>query len=122
MEAVGQLTGGVAHDFNNLLAVASGNLELIENAADNGRVRQFAAAAQRAANRGATLTAQLLAFSRRQKLNPKLVSANELISDFQGLIRQAVGGGCELRLRTDEQLWLCYIDPLLLETALLTWP
>jgi Histidine kinase-, DNA gyrase B-, and HSP90-like ATPase/Response regulator receiver domain/His Kinase A (phospho-acceptor) domain len=116
---VGQLTGGVAHDFNNLLTVVSGNLELIEHAADNGRVRQFAAAARRAADRGATLTAQLLAFSRRQKLNPKLVSANELISEFQGLIRQAVGGGCELRLRTDEQLWLCHIDPPLLETALL---
>jgi signal transduction histidine kinase len=119
MESVGQLTGGVAHDFNNLLTVVSGNLELIENAADNGRVRRFAAAARLAVDRGATLTAQLLAFSRRQKLNPKLVSAYELISEFQGLIRQALGGGCELRLRTDEQLWLCHIDPPLLETALL---
>ena len=119
MESVGQLTGGVAHDFNNLLTVVSGNLELIENAADIGRVRQFAAAARRAADQGAALTAHLLAFSRRQKLNPKLVSANELILKFQGLIRQAVGGGCELRLRTDERLWLCHIDPPLLEAALL---
>ena len=119
MESVGQLTGGVAHDFNNLLTVVSGNLELIEDATDNGRVRQFAAAARRAADRGATLTAQLLAFSRRQRLNPKLVRANELISEFQGLIQQAVGGGCELQLRTDEQLWLCHVDPLLLETAVL---
>jgi signal transduction histidine kinase/HAMP domain-containing protein len=119
MESVGQLTGGVAHDFNNLLTVVSGNLELIEDAADNGRVRKFAAAARRAADRGAKLTAQLLAFSRRQRLNPKLVSANELICEFQGLIRQAVGGGCELRLRTDERLWLCHVDPPLLETAVL---
>jgi PAS domain S-box-containing protein len=119
MESVGQLTGGIAHDFNNLLAVVSGNLELIEDAAENGRVRQYAEAALRAADRGATLTAQLLAFSRRQRLHPKLVKANELISEFLGLIRQAVGGGCEVKLRTDEQLWLCRVDPSLLETALL---
>src|SRR5260370_39401086 len=78
MESVGQLTGGIAHDFNNLLMVVSGNLELIEDAEDIGRVRQFAEAARRAADRGAKLTAQLLAFSRRQRLSPKLVSANEL--------------------------------------------
>jgi signal transduction histidine kinase len=120
MESVGQLTGGIAHDFNNLLAVVSGNLERIENDAVNTcRVRQFAAAARRAADRGAKLTAQLLAFSRRQRLHPKLVSANELITEFQGLIRQAVGRACEVKLRTDEQLWLCHLDPSLLETALL---
>jgi signal transduction histidine kinase/CheY-like chemotaxis protein/HAMP domain-containing protein len=119
MESVGQLTGGVAHDFNNLLMVVSANLELIEDAADNGRVRQFAATARRAADRGTKLTAQLLAFSRRQVLNPKLVDANQLISEFQELIRQAVGGNCEVKLRTDERLWLCHVDPSLLETALL---
>jgi signal transduction histidine kinase len=119
MESVGQLTGGIAHDFNNLLMVVSGNLELIKEAADNGRVRQFATVARRAADRGAKLTAQLLAFSRRQRLNPKLVNANELISEFQGLIRQAVGGACEVKLLTDGPLWLCHVDPLLLETALL---
>jgi signal transduction histidine kinase/HAMP domain-containing protein len=119
MESVGQLTGGIAHDFNNLLMVASGNLELIEQAADNGSVRQFAERARRAVDRGAKLTGQLLAFSRRQRLNPRLVNANELISEFQGLIRQAVGGACEVTLRTDEPLWLCHIDPPLLETALL---
>jgi signal transduction histidine kinase/CheY-like chemotaxis protein/HAMP domain-containing protein len=119
MESVGQLTGGVAHDFNNLLAVVSANLELIECAVDEGNIRRFAASALRATDRGAKLTAQLLAFSRRQKLNPKLVDANELISEFQGLIRQAVGEGCEVRLRTDKRLWLCLVDPSLLETALL---
>jgi signal transduction histidine kinase len=119
MESVGQLTGGIAHDFNNLLMVVCGNLELIEEAKDYGRVRQFAAAARRAADRGAKLTAQLLAFSRRQRLSPKLVSAYELISEFEGLIRQAVGGACEVRLLTDRPLWLCHVDPPLLETALL---
>ncbi len=119
MESVGQLTGGVAHDFNNLLTVVSGNLELIEDTKDIGRVRQFAAAARRATDHGAKLTAQLLAFSRRQKLSPKLVNANQLVLGFQGLIRQAVGERCEIRLRTDERLWLCNVDPSLLETALL---
>jgi len=119
MESVGQLTGGIAHDFNNLLMVVSGNLELIEEAAENGKFRQFAAAARRAADRGAKLTEQLLAFSRRQRLSPKLVNASELISEFQGLLRQAVGGACEVKLVTDEPVWLCHVDPSLLETALL---
>ena len=119
MESVGQLTGGIAHDFNNLLTVVSVNLELIDRVAESSKVRRFSAAARRAVDRGAKLTAQLLAFSRRQKLNPKLINANELISEFQSLVRQAVGGGCEVRLKTDEQLWLCYVDPSLLETALL---
>jgi signal transduction histidine kinase/HAMP domain-containing protein len=119
MESVGQLTGGIAHDFNNLLAVVSGNLERIEEAVDIGRVRQLAAAARRAVDRGTKLTAQLLAFSRQRKLNPKLVNANQLISEFQGLIRQAVGEACEVKLRTDERLWMCDVDPSLLEAALL---
>jgi signal transduction histidine kinase len=119
MESVGQLTGGVAHDFNNLLTVISANLELIEGAAETGNVRRCAEAARRAADRGAKLTAQLLAFSRRQALRPKLVNANELISEFLGLMRQAVGDGCEVELQTDEELWLCHVDPSLLETALL---
>ena len=120
MESVGQLTGGVAHDFNNLLAVASGNLELIEVAADNEKVRQFAAAARRAVDGGSRLTAQLLAFSRQQRLNPKRVNASELIHEFQALLRQAIGGGgCQIKLRLEERLWLCHVDPQLLETALL---
>jgi signal transduction histidine kinase len=119
MESVGQLTGGVAHDFNNLLTVVSGNFELIHGAAANGRVREWAAAGLRAVSRGAKLTAQLLAFSRQQKLNPKLVCANQLISEFLWIIRQAIGGECEVRFRADEGLWYCHVDPALLETALL---
>jgi signal transduction histidine kinase len=119
MESVGQLTGGIAHDFNNLLTVVSGSLDLIEDADDLSKVRQYAAAARRATQRGVKLTAQLLAFSRRQILNPKLVNANQLISEFLGLIQQAVGGGCEVILRTEEELWMCSVDPSLLETALL---
>lgn len=119
MESVGQLTGGVAHDFNNLLTVISANLELIDRVADADKVRQYAAAARRATDRGARLTKQLLAFSRRQALNPKLIDVNQLMVEFQGLIRQAVGDGCEVKLQPGEQLWLCHVDPALLETALL---
>jgi len=119
MEAVGQLTGGIAHDFNNLLAVISANLQLVERAAKDGEVLRFVTSARRATDRGARLTAQLLAFSRQQVLKPKLVNASELISGFYGLIRQAVGQGCEVQLHTDERLWFCQVDPALLETAVL---
>ena len=120
MEAVGQLTGGVAHDFNNLLTVVIGNLAFIEGrAGDNDGVRQLAAAARQAADRGAKLTAQLLAFSRRQRLNPKVIYADHLIHEFQGLVRRAVGEAVEVKLITDEQLWPCHVDAAQLETALL---
>jgi signal transduction histidine kinase len=120
MEAVGQLTGGIAHDFNNLLTVVSANLELINaHAADSDKIRTLAAAAQDAADRGAQLTTRLLAFSRRQRLNPKPVGANQLIREFQGLICRAVGERCEVKLLTDERLWLCHVDPAQLQTALL---
>jgi signal transduction histidine kinase len=120
MEAVGQLTGGVAHDFNNLLMVISGNLELIESRArDSDSIRQLAASARKATDRGASLIAQLLAFSRRQKLNPKPVHAGALIGEFLGLIRRAIGEGCEVRLVSDDQLWACHVDTAQLETALL---
>jgi signal transduction histidine kinase len=119
MEAVGQLTGGVAHDFNNLLMVISGNLELIENRAVKESVRELAAVARKAADRGASLIAQLLAFSRRQKLNPKPVQADVLIRDFQKLIRRAAGEGCEVKLVADAQLWTCHVDPAQLQTAIL---
>ncbi len=119
IESVGQLTGGVAHDFNNLLTVVSANLELVETSDDIGEARHFAAAALRAVDRGAKLTAQLLAFSRRQVLNPKPVDANHLVSEFQGLIRKAVGETCRIKVQADDGLWLCHVDPALLQTALL---
>jgi signal transduction histidine kinase len=120
MEAVGQLTGGVAHDFSNLLMVISGNLELIEDrATEKDAVQRLAAAARKAAERAASVTTQLLAFSRRQKLNPKPVYADNLIREFQDLIRRAVGKDCEVKLVADDRLWPCHVDPAHLETALL---
>ena len=119
MESVGQLTGGIAHDFNNLLTVVSANLELIEAGDDIHKVRQLATAALRAVDRGAKLTAHLLAFSRRQVLNPKPINAYQLVSEFEGLVYRAVGEACQVKVRTDKGLWLCHVDPALLETALL---
>jgi signal transduction histidine kinase len=120
MEAVGQLTGGVAHDFNNLLMVISGNLELIDDLADgNDNIGKLAASARKAADRGASLTAQLLAFSRKQTLNPKPVHAGTLVREFEGLIRRAIGEGSEVRLISEEPAYLCHVDPAQLETALL---
>jgi signal transduction histidine kinase/CheY-like chemotaxis protein/HAMP domain-containing protein len=120
MEAVGQLTGGVAHDFNNLLTVVAGNLERIEDhAGDNERVRHLAAAARQAADRGAKLTAQLLTFSRRQPLEPKVLYADRLIREFEPLLRRAVGERCLIKLISEERLWPCHVDPAQLETAVL---
>ncbi len=84
MESVGQLTGGVAHDFNNLLTVVSGNLELIEGATDNGRVRQFAAAARRAADRGAKLTGQLLDLLTAAETEPEVRQCQPADRRFPG--------------------------------------
>jgi signal transduction histidine kinase len=119
MEAVGQLTGGIAHDFNNLLTVVAGNLELIGDRTNDDKLRQLAAAAQHAAARGATLIGQLLAFSRRQKLKPEFLYIDDIVREFHGLIRRAIGEGCDIRLLTDESLWACHLDPAQLQTAVL---
>jgi signal transduction histidine kinase len=117
IESVGQLTSGIAHDFNNLLTVVSANLELIEAGNDIAKAHRFAAAARCAVDRRAKLTAQLLTFSRRQVLKPKPVNANQLVSEFQGLIQNAVGEGCQVKVQADDGLWLCHVDPALLQTA-----
>ncbi len=120
MEAAGQLTGGVAHDFNNLLMIIAGNLEVIEEqAADHESVRRLAATSRKAADRGVAVIGQLLAFSRRQELNPRPVQVGHLIGDFEKLIRRALGEKCELRISADEQLWSCDVSPAQLQTALL---
>ena len=120
MEAVGQLTGGVAHDFNNILTAITGNLDLIARAAaGNERIERLAAGAQRAAERAARLTSQLLSFSRRQTLHPQTVNVNNLIHEFRALIHRAVGETIELELSADMRLWPCHIDPAQFESALL---
>jgi hypothetical protein len=92
MEAVGQLTGGIAHDFNNLLTVILGNIDLLDRRfGDDERLRRHLAAMRHASERGQTLTGQLLAFSRRQRLNPESLDVNALVRGFEPLIRRAIG-------------------------------
>jgi PAS domain S-box-containing protein len=122
MEAVGQLTGGLAHDFNNLLTGVIGSLELVQNRIAQGRTQDldgYLAAGQGAARRAAALTHRLLAFSRRQTLDPKPVDANRLINDLIDLIRRTVGPQITVDVVGAVGLWTTRVDPNQLENALL---
>ncbi len=119
MEAVGQLTGGVAHDFNNLLQVVIGHLQLVEPHLSTSEVRAHADEAMRAASRGAELTRQLLAFSRRQSLDPEEVLINDMISSMTGMIRRSVGEAVELKVLPMSGDAKVRADLAQLETALL---
>ena len=122
MEAVGQLTGGIAHDFNNLLAGISGSLELLNKRLGEGRlqgVERYIDAAQGAAQRAAALTQRLLAFSRRQTLDPRVIDANKLISGMEELVRRTVGPDVEVEVVGSAGLWRTRVDPSQLENALL---
>ena len=121
MEAVGQLTGGVAHDFNNLLTVVLGNADILLRRLgdDEPRITRQLSAIRAAAERGQTLTRQLLAFSRRQQLNPQVIDLNALIRAFAPLLQQAVGEGITIALELHGDPLHASIDPTHLETALL---
>ena len=122
MEAVGQLTGGIAHDFNNLLAGISGSLELLGKRLGEGRLNgmeRYIDAAQGSAQRAASLTQRLLAFSRRQTLDPKPTDVNRLIGGMEDLIRRTVGPDVEVEVVGAGGLWTTRIDAPQLENALL---
>jgi PAS domain S-box-containing protein len=122
MEAVGQLTGGIAHDFNNLLTGIIGSLELLGIRIAQGRladVERYSLAAQGAAKRAASLTHRLLAFSRRQTLDPKPTDMNRLIAGMEELIRRTIGPAIELETVAAGGLWPTLVDPNQLENALL---
>ncbi len=122
MEAVGQLTGGIAQDFNNLLQGILGSLDLAQKriAQDRvGEIGRFLTGAQASANRAASLTHRLLAFSRRQPLDPKTVNSNRLVSSMDDLLRRTMGEKIELELVLAGGLWLTRCDPHQLESALL---
>jgi signal transduction histidine kinase/ActR/RegA family two-component response regulator len=120
MEAVGQLTGGVAHDFNNLLGVVVGNLELLqERIAADPESAELLGESLAAALRGADVTRQLLAFSRRQPLQPKLVEPNEIITGTSKLLARTIGEQIAVRLDLLDDAWQVLIDPGQLESALL---
>ncbi|PZP47879.1 MAG: hybrid sensor histidine kinase/response regulator [Azospirillum brasilense] len=122
MEAVGQLTGGLAHDFNNLLTGISGSLELLGTRVAQGRMKdvdRYVQAAQGAAKRAAALTHRLLAFSRRQTLDPKPTDVNRLTSGMVELIRRTVGPEIAVEVVEAGGLWPTLVDPPQLENALL---
>ena len=120
MEAVGQLTGGVAHDFNNLLTVVLGNADiLLRRIEEQPKLVKHLTAIRAAADKGQTLTRQLLAFSRRQQLNPSVVDLNGLIRNFLPLMKQAVGEAVAIRLELPSEPLHAMVDPTHLETALL---
>ena len=122
MEAIGHLTGGLAHDFNNLLAGISGSLELLEIRLAQGRIGEvdrYIAAAQGAVRRAAALTQRLLAFSRRQTLDPKPTDVNKLVGGMEDLIRRTIGPGVALEVVGAGGLWQTKVDPSQLENAIL---
>jgi CheY-like chemotaxis protein len=119
METVGQLTGGVAHDFNNLLTAVIGSLSLIGQITTDARVKRLVDTAQRAANRGAKLTAHLLAFSRRQNLRPQTSDLNELIAVFDPLLRRALGEMIGFDTDFGAGLWQVEVDQAQFQSALL---
>jgi PAS domain S-box-containing protein len=122
MEAVGQLTGGLAHDFNNLLTGMMGNMELLQSRVARGRLDdldRFILAAQAAGRRAAALTQRLLAFSRRQTLDPKPTDVNRLIAGMEDMLRRTVGPATVIEVVGAAGLWSANIDAGQLENALL---
>jgi PAS domain S-box-containing protein len=122
MEAVGQLTGGIAHDFNNLLAGITGSLEILRARVAQGRVgdlERYIVAAEGASKRAAMLTHRLLAFSRRQALDPKPTDINRLVAGMEDLVRRTMGPAVVVEVVAAGGLWTTLVDANQLENALL---
>ena len=124
LEAVGQLTSGVAHDFNNLLSVVLSNVTLVERLLTQSgalptQVADRLGSMRNAANRGATLTRQLLAFSRRQRLEPQTVDFNEIVTGIRDLLQTTLGGSVNLQTDLASDLWPARVDPTQIEMVIL---
>jgi signal transduction histidine kinase/CheY-like chemotaxis protein len=121
MEAIGQLTGGVAHDFNNLLQAITGNLEILQRhlPEESGRAQRAAAQAIAGAERAAALTQRLLAFARRQPLDPKPTHINALVTGMSDLLHRSLGELVAVEIVLGVGLWQAEIDPNGLESAIL---
>ncbi len=120
LESLGQLTGGVAHDFNNLLTVISGNLQLLEAPLEDAPdANRRLLAAQRAARRGAELTAKLLAFARRQTLRPEAVDVRALLNEFRELLARTLGANITIEVKCANSVPRILVDSGALEDALL---
>ncbi|CAN5241314.1 response regulator [soil metagenome] len=120
LEAVGQLTSGVAHDFNNLLTVVIGNVEQMKKRIDDPTLLRRLSMMGEASERGARLTAQLLAFSRRQKLEPRAVDLNETVLSMRDMLQSAIGGSVQIQPPVlADDLWPAMIDPTQIELVIL---
>jgi PAS domain S-box-containing protein len=119
MEAVGQLTGGMAHDFNNLLTVILANTATLSEEVTDPQLQPLAELACKAAERGAELTRSLLAFSRRQPLEPRSVDVTKLIAGMDDLLKRSLGEQIEIRCVVAADLWPALADPVRLESAVL---
>jgi PAS domain S-box-containing protein len=120
MEAIGQLTGGVAHDFNNLLQVVSGNLQLLhKDVVGNERARRRIENALAGVSRGSKLASQLLAFGRRQPLEPKVINIGRFVAGMGDMLRSTIGEAIEIETIQSGGLWNTLIDPTQIENALL---
>jgi signal transduction histidine kinase len=123
LEAVGQLTSGVAHDFNNLLTVVLGNIGFLEKGLAgigvDGKLAQRLSYMRAAAERGAKLTDQLLSFSRRQRLEPKVLDLNDTLAGMRDLMQSTIGGSINIQTKLHRGLWPALVDPTQLELAVL---
>ncbi|RAK52474.1 response regulator [Phenylobacterium deserti] len=123
LEAVGQLTSGVAHDFNNLLTVILGNISFVERwmskESVDGKIADRIGHMRTAAERGAKLTAQMLAFSRKQKLEPKPLDLNETVGGMRDLLQSTLGGSVRLETVLKPDLWPALVDPTQIELIIL---
>lgn len=119
MEAIGQLTAGLAHDFNNLLQVVTGNLDLLASQVDGDKPQTYLSRARGAAERGAKLTGQLLAFARKTRLDPKPVDVSDCIAGFAGMLESSLGRAVELHLSLRRGLPRTVLDIEQLEMAIL---
>jgi PAS domain S-box-containing protein len=120
MESVGQLTGGIAHDFNNMLTVITGTIDILAEAvADKPQLAAIAKLISEAADRGAELTGHLLAFARKQPLQPREIDVNALLIESEKLLRPTLGEHVEIKLGLQATAWPALADPTQLTTALL---
>jgi PAS domain S-box-containing protein len=119
MEALGQLTGGIAHDFNNILTVVSGNAQLLKRRLHDHKDLRAIGAIELAATRGETLTRQLLTFSRRQALNPTVISLRQRLDAFRDLLASSARGDIKLLIDVRRDIWPVAIDVHELELALI---
>lgn len=119
MDAIGNLAGGIAHDFNNLLQVIQGSIQLVSKQVSDEKALKLLNNAMMAATRGGKLSSQLLAFGRRQPLEPKVINLARLVREMDGLLRRSIGEGVEVETVVSGGLWNTFADTTNVETALL---